>query len=107
MNAFFNRFNLAGMSGGGDQSLFITKKAFQKLDGFNETYCIMEDFEIVKRIRKSYSFKIIPKSMIVSARKYRDNNWMKIQMANFLVFTMFAAHSSPEKMKTVYKKLIH
>jgi GT2 family glycosyltransferase len=107
MNAFFNRFNFVGMSGGGDQSLFITKKTFQKLDGFDEKYCIMEDFEIVKRIKKSYKFKLIPKSMIVSARKYGDNNWLKIQMANFLVFAMFAAHSSPEKMKSVYKKLIH
>ena len=35
---------------GGDQSLFITRKLFAQLKGFNENYIIYEDIEFIQRI---------------------------------------------------------
>lgn len=39
-------------AGGGDQCQFFIKETFQKLRGYNEDFCIMEDFEMMDRVRK-------------------------------------------------------
>lgn len=37
---------------GGDQSQFITKKLFEELNGFDETYSIYEDYDLIKKLYK-------------------------------------------------------
>ena len=105
INAWFTQFN-GLLSGGGDQTLFITKDAFWELGGFDETYCLMEDFELVKRFKKKYSFKVIPKRILVSARKYEKNSWFRVQVANLIVFGFFFLNHPPSKLKALYSKLL-
>ncbi len=40
-------------TGGGDQCLFIKKKVFDTLGGFDEKQVLMEDFEFFKRMKKN------------------------------------------------------
>lgn len=101
INAWFTRFN-GIFAGGGDQTLYITRSLFEKLEGFNEKYTIMEDFDLIRRIRKISSFHIIPKEIIVSARKYEVNGWLRVQLVNFLVFTLFLLNSNPKSIKSLY-----
>jgi len=105
VNAYFTRFD-AIMCRGGDQTLFIQKKVFQSLGGFNELYTIMEDYDFLIRLRKNYTFKIIPKYIVVSARKYEANSWLRVQIANLSVFVMFFFRRSPHEMKQIYKILL-
>jgi rSAM/selenodomain-associated transferase 2 len=105
INGYFTRFDRI-MCRGGDQTLFVTKTVFERLGGFNEYFTIMEDYDFIIRIRKQYSFKIIPKNIVVSARKYETNSWIRVQLANLTVFIMFFLKRPPEQMKTVYKKLL-
>ena len=63
------------MSRGGDQTLFITRALFAQLGGFNERFVVMEDFEIIQRIRRQARFLIVPQDVLVSARKYETNGW--------------------------------
>lgn len=88
INSWFTKFD-GLLSGGGDQTLFIRKSVFEELGGFNEYYCIMEDFDLVRRIRKKHKFKVIPKQILVSARKYETNSWLRVQLVNLLVFGLF------------------
>lgn len=61
--------------GGGDQCHFMTKNFFNRLKGYDESYCIIEDFEFVDRVKKlKIPFKIIQSKATVSARKYEDNS---------------------------------
>ena len=106
INAFFTRFNRL-MCRGGDQTLFITRKLFEQLGGFNPEYHIMEDFDMIERIQAREKFKIIPKEVIVSARKYKDNNYFKVNIANLIVFMMYFWGVSQEKMVNIYKSLIN
>ncbi len=106
INSWFTRFN-GLLSGGGDQTLFITKALFEKLDGFDETYCIMEDFDLVRRVRKQTSFHIIPKSIQVSARKYESNSWLRVQIANLAAFCFFILKKPPTQIKGLYYKLLN
>lgn len=105
INGYFTRFDRI-MCRGGDQTLFVTKTVFERLGGFNEYFTIMEDYDFIIRIRKQYSFKIIPKNIVVSARKYETNSWIRVQLANLTVFIMFFLKRPPEQMRAVYKKLL-
>ncbi|WP_235009798.1 TIGR04283 family arsenosugar biosynthesis glycosyltransferase [Algoriphagus boritolerans] len=105
LNSWFTRFN-GPFSGGGDQTLFITSDFFNTLGGYDTKFCLMEDFELVKRIKRKTRFYIIPKAMTVSARKYRKNSWLWVQLANLYVFTLFHLGVAPEKLKKSYTLLL-
>lgn len=105
LNSYGTRF--AGlMSRGGDQTLFITRLLFDRLDGFRERYVVMEDFDMIVRIRKIASFCIIPKDVIVSARKYEANSWLRVQIANLTAFSMFFMDIPPVRIARTYKRML-
>ncbi|MEN2282031.1 TIGR04283 family arsenosugar biosynthesis glycosyltransferase [Algoriphagus sp. SE2] len=106
INSFFTRFN-GIFAGGGDQTLYITRNLFEKLKGFDEEYVIMEDFEIVKRIRKVSKLYVFPRNIKVSARKYEYNGWLKVQITNLLAFLLFSINSKPESIKSIYCSLLN
>ncbi|MBN3519161.1 TIGR04283 family arsenosugar biosynthesis glycosyltransferase [Algoriphagus lutimaris] len=105
INAWFTRFN-GIFAGGGDQTLYITSSLFEELEGFNEKYTIMEDFDLNRRIRKISGFHVIPKEVIVSARKYEENGWLRVQLANLAAFILFLLNSNPESIKSLYCTLL-
>jgi rSAM/selenodomain-associated transferase 2 len=106
LNSWFTRFN-GIFAGGGDQTLFISKSLFNDLGGYDERFTIMEDFELVKRIRKVTKFKVIQKSILVSARKYETNSWLSVQWANFLAIMAFKIGVPPESIKTLYSSRLN
>ncbi|GAB2634638.1 TIGR04283 family arsenosugar biosynthesis glycosyltransferase [Belliella aquatica] len=106
MNAWFTRFN-GILAGGGDQTLFIRREIFESLGGFDKKYIIMEDFEFVGRLKKSYNFQVLPKSIVVSARKYETNSWLRVQLANLTVFTLYFLKKSPDSLKSIYRKMLN
>jgi rSAM/selenodomain-associated transferase 2 len=106
-NAFFTRFS--GMiCRGGDQTLFIKKATFEQIKGFNERFIIMEDYDLVRRLRRGHhTFQIIPEYAIVSARKYDKNSWLKVNFANTVAMLMFiSGAASPQRIKATYHGLI-
>ena len=105
-NAYFTRFN-GIMCRGGDQTLFIKKEVFNSLNGFNEKYVVMEDYDMIQRIQRKYPFKIIPKDILVSARKYDTNSWARVQVANIIAFLQYFLNRSPEKIALLYKKMLN
>jgi rSAM/selenodomain-associated transferase 2 len=103
INSWATRFN-GLFAGGGDQTLFISKRFFEELGGFDPHFCIMEDFDLIRRIKKKSPFYIIPKSITVSARKYDHNTWLQVQLANFLAFLAFRKGVDPMKIKAAYSR---
>ena len=106
INSYGTRFK-GIMSRGGDQTLFVTRPLFERLGGFNERFVIMEDFEIIQRIRKIASFLIVPQDVIVSARKYETNSWLRVQLANLTAFAMFFLRVPPPRIARTYKALLN
>ncbi|CAN5474331.1 TIGR04283 family arsenosugar biosynthesis glycosyltransferase [soil metagenome] len=106
INSYFTRFDRL-MSRGGDQTLFITRSLFDKLGGYKEDYVIMEDFDLIERIRRESTFKIIPDDVTVSARKYSNNSYLKVNFVNLVIFIMYFMGASPQTMLQAYKSLIH
>lgn len=105
INAYFTRFNGLACRGG-DQSLFLTTDAFRQLGGFRDMK-IMEDYDIIERTWASgIPFRVIPRSVTVSARKYRVNGWLRVQLANLRVFRMYKAGAREEEMISRYRTML-
>lgn len=105
LNSYGTRFR-GLMSRGGDQTLFVTRALFERLGGFHERFVIMEDFDIIVRIRRLTSFYIVPQDVLVSARKYEANGWLRVQLANLTAFSLFFLKVSPVRIARTYKALL-
>lgn len=106
INSYFTRFDRI-MCRGGDQTLFITRSLFERLGGFREDFMIMEEYDLIEKIQREAGFKIIPKDVIVSARKYDKNHYLQVNFANLVIFMMYFAGARQETMVHAYKSLIY
>ncbi len=106
VNSYFTRFDRL-MCRGGDQSLYLTKSLFKELNGYCEKHKVMEDYDIIIRARKKNQFKIIPKDVIVSARKYDHNSYLRVNVANLAAFILFYAKVDQEKIIRFYKRMLN
>jgi len=104
-NSWLTRFDRISFRGG-DQSMFIPKALFEEMEGFKEDHLIMEEYEFLLRARKHTPFKIIPKEIIVSARKYDNNSWFRVQLANVIVFNMYFLGFPQEKLVRTYRGML-
>lgn len=104
-NSWFTRFDVNAVRFG-DQSLFVERSVFIKSGRFREDLIVMEDQEIIHRLKKYGKFKVLDAYVITSARKYVDNGIFKMQGIFFRIWAMYYLGYSQEKIVQVYKKLI-
>lgn len=105
-NAYFTRLNVLAFRGG-DQTLFMPRSFFEQLNGFDEYYVIMEDYDILRRAARIGKFKLIQKDVIVSARKYTTNSWLRVQIANITATLMFRLGANPKYIARTYKQMLN
>jgi len=105
VSQWFTRFNHISCRGG-DQSLFVTKELFDKINGFNESYIIYEDNEIIKRLYHEKQFIVIPKYLITSARRYRINGVWTLQYHFTVIHLKRRLGHSVESMLNYYKRKV-
>jgi len=89
----------------GDQSLYISKELFVELDGFDESLTIMEDFEIIKRIKQKSTFKLETSSVVTSARRYEKHGVILLQLTFVLIFTLYRLGVSQKTLLKIYESL--
>jgi rSAM/selenodomain-associated transferase 2 len=104
-NAWFTRFNVNGVRFG-DQSLFVVKEVFTRSGGFREDLIVMEDQEIIHRLKRLGQFVVLDDYVITSARKYLDNGVFRMQYIFYRIWTMYYLGYSQEQLLKVYKRLI-
>ena len=104
-NSYMTRFDRIWVRGG-DQSLFITRTLFDSLGGYRDDFKIMEEYDLITRARQQAAFKIIPKDVLVSDRKYDNNSFLSVQIANATVFMMYRFGASQDAMFKMYKRLL-
>lgn len=103
--AWFSKVNHK-LCRGGDQSLFIERKLFDKLDGFNESFKVYEDTEFICRIYRSDKFRVLPYTVITSARRYERIGNIKLQFHFGVIHLKRILGAGPEKLHDYYKRHI-
>ncbi len=83
---------------GGGQTLFITKLLFDKLGGYNEKMRIMEEYDLITRIKRISRFRVIRRFVLTSARDYRKHGPMRLQFIYMKLFRMYARGASQDVM---------
>lgn len=104
-NSYCTRFPMMVFRGG-DQSLFIQKSLFDKLGGYDESHIVMEDYDIIRRGKKHSAFTLIQDDVQVSARKYEQNSYVRVNWANLIVFSLYYCGVRPVKLLDIYLYLI-
>lgn len=103
--AWFTRFDLLPFRFG-DQSLFVLRTLFQRLDGFRNDHILMEDNEFIRRLRKHGNFRLMPDEVVTSARKYRENGFVRLQIIFTIIFFLYYAGVSQETLVAIYRDLV-
>ncbi len=107
INAFFTRFN-GILAGGGDQCQFFTRTLFENNNGYKSEYEIMEDFEMIDRLKElNVPITIIKDPATVSARKYDNNSYLRVNIINLLAFIKYKRNVSSCELKKFYKKSLN
>jgi len=105
-NSWLTRFNVNAVRFG-DQSLYVTKDIFKKSGGFREELLMMEDQEIIHRIKKYGKFTVMDAEIKTSARKYLDNGIYRLQAIFFRIWFLYYLGYSQERLLKLHRKLIH
>lgn len=91
---------------GGDQSLFISRQLFEKSGGFNEDYVVYEDNEFTDRLYKLVDFRILPRHVITSARRYEVKGEVRLQYHFGMIHIKNYLGAGPEQLYDYYKRKI-
>ena len=105
LKSWITRFNFNWFRFGG-QSLFINRDVFQKIGGFREDVVLLQDFEIIPRIKEAGRFVVIPRYITTSARKYLDKGIFKLQWAYFYIFALYRFGVSGQLLHKKYNELL-
>jgi rSAM/selenodomain-associated transferase 2 len=91
---------------GGDQSQFITKKLFNELGGFDESYMIYEDNDLINKLYERGEFVVIQERIITSARRYQSSGTWKLQYHFWVIYVKKWFGASPKELFQYYQKHI-
>jgi rSAM/selenodomain-associated transferase 2 len=105
-NAYFVRYQWLWCQGG-DKTFFIRRAVFEEFGGYDERFVVMEEYDFLRKAMKKYPLRILPKYVLISARKYEKNSWFRVQLANAGAFFMFRRGIEPARIKRFYQSFLH
>ncbi len=104
-NAWFTRFDVNAVRFG-DQSLFVQSALFIGVGGFDENHLLLEDQEIIGRLKRAGTFRVLPAAVVTSARKYRQLGVVKLQACYYLVYALYRMGWPQPRLLRLYKQLL-
>ena len=87
----------------GDQGLFLRKKTFEQIGGFPDLP-IMEDYEIVQRLKKHGHVAIAPSSVTTSSRRWQQLGILKTTLLNQVILIGYHVGISPQRLNNWYRR---
>ncbi|RCJ40270.1 glycosyltransferase [Nostoc minutum NIES-26] len=87
----------------GDQAIFLTKEVFQQIGSFPELP-IMEDFELMRRLKRIGEIVILPVPVVTSARRWLQKGVFKTTLINQIVIIAYLLGVSPEQIRSWYRQ---
>lgn len=87
----------------GDQAIFISRKLFKEIGGFAEIP-IMEDFELIRRLRRKGKITILDATVLTSSRRWLNFGVLKTWMVNQLMVSAYCLGISPGTLSRWYRR---
>lgn len=87
----------------GDQAIFMTKAIFQQVGGFPELP-IMEDFELMRRLKPMGKIIILSVPVITSARRWLQKGVFKTTIINQIVIIAYLLGITPAQLRIWYSQ---
>jgi rSAM/selenodomain-associated transferase 2/rSAM/selenodomain-associated transferase 1 len=85
----------------GDQALFMKAETFRALGGFPDLP-IMEDFEMVRRLKRRGRVSIVPMPAVTSARRWQKRGIIRTTILNQVVIAGYLLGVSPQTLARWY-----
>jgi rSAM/selenodomain-associated transferase 2 len=85
----------------GDQAYFIRAVSFHAVGGFPDQL-LMEDLEIITRLRKIGKVILLPEYVTTSARRHEKNGLIRSVLFMWYLRTLYKFGTSPNKLHSMY-----
>lgn len=87
----------------GDQALFMKTKVFRAIGGFTELP-IMEDFEILQRLKRLGKIAIVPVPVLTSGRRWQKLGIWQTTLINQSVIMAYFLGVAPDRLARWYRR---
>ena len=85
----------------GDQAYFMRKTSFQEVDGYPDQP-LMEDLEIIVRLRRIGTVMLVPQYVRTSARRHEKTGLLKSVLFMWYLRTLYKFGVSPGRLQLMY-----
>jgi rSAM/selenodomain-associated transferase 2 len=86
----------------GDQAIFLKTVTFNQMGGF-PNLPVMEDFELVRRLKKQGRIQIVSMPVLTSARRWQQVGVLKTTAINQIVIIAYFLGVSPDRLGEWYR----
>lgn len=86
----------------GDQGLFVRRQVFEQLGGFRKLP-LMEDVDLVRRLRRVGRLHYSNLSVVTSARRWRRAGWLRGVLTNWALMAAYSGGISPRRLARIYR----
>ena len=88
----------------GDQAIFVTRGAFDRVGGYRPLP-IMEDFDLVQRLRRTGTFTVLPDTVTTSARRQRAHGEVRTFLTVAAIKLLYRLGVPPARLARAYRQL--
>jgi uncharacterized protein len=86
----------------GDQALFVRRDVFARIGGYRE-WSVMEDLEILSRLRQHGRLVLLKADVVTSARRHRHGGWIKTLATVWAICLLFRLGVPSRAMLRLYQ----
>jgi rSAM/selenodomain-associated transferase 2/rSAM/selenodomain-associated transferase 1 len=87
----------------GDQGIFLTKTIFNEIGGFPDLP-IMEDFVLIRRLKRKGKIIILPQCVLTSPRRWIQMGIFKTWLINQLIIIAYYLGIPPKRLASWYRR---
>ncbi len=86
----------------GDQALFVRRDVFMRSGGFKD-WSVMDDLEILHRLRRFGALRMVAPAVLTSARRHRARGWVRTLATVWALTGLYLLGVSGETLGRLYK----
>ena len=87
----------------GDQAIFLRAELFREIGGFSDLP-IMEDFQLIRRLKGRGRIVIAPAAVVTSARRWKKQGALRTTLINQLMILGFYLGFEPSRLARWYRR---